>query len=247
MYISEEVESEIIENNEEISKLLKNNELIIKAEGFNPPSDNYAIAYNKRIHFPAGYIRTSQEFIQIYHLNNIVKDSNTKSNISYCLQLSDYYNYLFNRFYIWGSVETMFYKYDIINLMSIMESLIAEAIVNIYHICEQCKNINSCKLRANKGTQNNMRLSVKHLYEKKVLNLTADEIRRINELYDLRNRVHVRLAKNNEFLDRSFCQDTHNELIILLKKVTEQLNEYGVVKYDNCASFVIKRRNRKSE
>ena len=74
-----------------------------------------------------GYIRRSGEFWRLYHLNEIVSNRNTKNNISYALQLSDYYNFVLNRFYIWGSIETMFYKNAFVNIISIVEALILES------------------------------------------------------------------------------------------------------------------------
>ena len=98
---------EYYSNIEKISSLLSRNEELIREEGYNPPLDNFTIEKENRIKMPQRYIRTSKEFWIQYHLNEIVDNRNTKNNISYALQLSDYYNYLVNRFYIWGSIEIM--------------------------------------------------------------------------------------------------------------------------------------------
>lgn len=237
MNIKNETKERIIANNKKISDLLQENELLLKKEGLNPPSDNFAVDYEKRIHMPQGYIRTSNEFWVKYHLSKIVKKYNVRNNISYNLQLSDYYNLLLNRFYIWGSIRTMMYKQDIINLVSIMEALVTEAIENIFQCCDECKKISKCRIRINKEQQGKIKYSVPKLCEMGILDFEENEIKRISELYDLRNRVHIRVAAENEFLDNAFCQDTHNEMIGYLIRIAERLNDYAVPKYGKCNCF----------
>ena len=240
MKINEEVKRKIITNNRKISELLQENESLLKNEGFKPPSKNYAVDYEDRIHMPQGYVRTSGEFFRKYHLESIVKKYNTRNNISYNLQLSDYYNLLLNRFYIWGSIRTMMYKHDIINLVSILEALITEATENIFQCCNACKKINKCEKRLNKREQGSLKYSIPKLCKMGILDFDETEVNRIVEIYDLRNRVHIRLAEENEFLDNSFCQDTHNELIGLLIRVAERLNDYAVPWYGKCDEYKAK-------
>ena len=240
MVIKEEIHEKIIANNQKITELLQENEKLLKEGGFNPPNKNYAVDYTDRIHMPKGYVRKSGDFFKKYHLGNIVKDYNTRNNISYNLQLTDYYNLLLNRFYIWGSIRTMLYKQDIINLVSIFEALITEATENIFQCCEECKKINKCKVRLNKHGQGNMKSALAALCSMGILDFDEKELARIKEIYDLRNRVHIRLATKNEFLDNSFCQKTHNELIGLLIRATERLNEYAVPRYGKCDEYEAK-------
>lgn len=63
-----EVENKIIANNKEISRLLSENESLLKGEGYKLPNNNYAVESNSRIQIPSGYIRTSAEFGNNYHL-----------------------------------------------------------------------------------------------------------------------------------------------------------------------------------
>ena len=237
MNIKDETKKRIVENNKQITELLQENEKLIKSEKFNPPMDNYAVEYENRIHIPVGYVRTSHTFWNKYHLDKIIKEYNTRNNISYNLQLSDYYNYLLNRFYIWGSIRTMIYKQDIINLVSILEALVTDATENIFSICSECKNISKCSRRLNKHDQGNLKCSISKLCAMHILDFDSKEINRISELYDFRNRVHIRLAEQNEFLDNVFCRETHNEIIEYLKKITERLNDYAVPQYGKCDEF----------
>lgn len=67
-----------------------------------------------------------------------------------------------------------------------------------------------------------------------ILDFNEEEVEKIKEIYDLRNRVHIRLATENGFLDNFFSQETHNELILLLVRATERLNVFAVTKYGKC-------------
>lgn len=148
--MDKEKETQIIENNKSISELLSSNENIIIKEGYKPPVSNYSVDRDDRIKIPAGYIRTAQQFVTAYHLTELVLDNSTRKNIAYALQLSDYYNYLVNRFYVWGSVETMFYKQMFVNIISVIEALITESTNRLNIYCKNCKRIDKCKKNINK-------------------------------------------------------------------------------------------------
>ncbi|MDO4541906.1 MAG: hypothetical protein Q4C00_03620 [Bacillota bacterium] len=153
--MNEELQTKIIENNKKISELLRENEKIIRSVGYKPPVENYAIANTKeRINFPSGYIRVNEAFQRKYHLNDIVKEASTVKNLAYALQLSDFYNFVFNRFYVWGSLESMICKSAVINLVSIFEALIFECANNI---CSPstCISIPSCERHFSKVQRNN--------------------------------------------------------------------------------------------
>lgn len=235
-----EVENKIIANNKEISRLLSENESLLKGEGYKPPNKNYAVESRARIQIPSGYVRTSAEFWNKYHLNCIVHERNVKNNISYSLQLSDFYNYLLNRVHIWGSVQTMLYKNDIINIVSIIEALILEATCNVRKHCVNCQNISKCKNHISKTEKDNMKSALKKLCDIGLLDFSANKVDKICELVDLRNRVHIRLANNNEFLDSKFNLELHNNAILLLREIAEVLNEKVVPYYNKCIGFVEK-------
>lgn len=236
--IDEVIKQKLIENNHKIQSLLKENEEILKNQGFNPPIHNFVINPEKnKIHFPSGYIRTASEFWKKYHLKDIVKKRNTRKNISYCLQLSDFYNFIENRFYLWGSVETMLYKQDFVNLVSIIESLVLEAANNISTNCSTCNKISKCKKHISKQDKNNMKSAIKKMNELGMINLSIENIERIIELYNLRNRIHIRLADNNEFLDNKFNLKLHNETILLLIEITEDLYNSAIQYYVKCVDL----------
>lgn len=235
-----EIERKIIANNKEISRLLCENESLLKETGYKPPNNNYAVEDCMRIQIPSGYIRTSTEFWNKYHLNCIVYERNVKNNISYSLQLSDFYNYLLNRVYIWGSVRTMLYKNDIINIVSIIEALILEAACNVRKYCVNCQNLNKCRNHISKAEKDNIKSALKKLCDIGILDFSPEKVNKICELVDLRNRVHIRLANNNEFLDSKFNLALHNNAIMLLREISEELSKQVVPYYNKCVGFVEK-------
>ena len=142
----ETTKDKIIKNNEQISELLRKNEELLREDGFDLPNENFVVGDWYKIKIPSGYIRNTTYFYEKYHLDSIVKEWQVKANIAYSFQLSDFYNYLFNRFNIWGSVVIIFYKNAIINLVSIFEALVLECANNICERPSECKKVNDCRL-----------------------------------------------------------------------------------------------------
>lgn len=239
--MDETTKEKILDNNRKIEALLFENETLLKGSGYQPPSKNFVPEEEyEKINIPRGYIRTSGDFWRRYHLYDVVKSRDTRNNISYCLQLSDFYNFIVNRFHIWGSVGIMLYKQDFVNLMSVMEALLLEAACNIADYCKECRNISRCSHHISKQNRDNMKNAVIKLYDMKILDIKEEEKDRIIELYNLRNRVHIRLAKNNEFLDNQFNVALHNEMVGILIRVSEKIYMRAVPYYRQCIGNVPK-------
>ena len=167
--------TQYLKNNESISSLLTKNEEILKSEGYNPPCANFTIEKEKLINIPRGYIRTSEELGKKYHLIDIVESHNIRKNISYALQLSDYYNFWVNRFNVWGSIEIMLYKQAFINIVSIIEALVLESSNRINCFCKQCQNIGKCQNNICKKDRGNMKCAVEKLFELGILDINELE------------------------------------------------------------------------
>lgn len=232
--------NDYIKNMNTISSLLNQNEMILKKAGYNPPVTDFFVNKKDRIKMPTGYIRTSNEFCQKYHLYEIVKSQETRKNISYALQLSDYYIFLINRFYVWGSIEAMLYKQAFVNLLSIIEAIILESANNINEYCNKCKNIGKCANNISKKERSTMKTALKKLSSLGILEFETDEKERLLELYDLRNKIHIRLNPQNEFLDNKYNMELYNETIGYLKRVDEFLWKNGTIYYNSCIGYVIK-------
>ena len=227
----ETAKAKIIENNEKISALLRENEELLRAEGFDLPNENFDVSAWGKIKIPSGYIRVTTYFYNKYHLNEIVKTWQVRDNIAYSFQVSDFYNYLINRFNIWGSVETMFYKNAIINLVSIFEAFVFECANNICECPSACGKVQKCKYHFSNSQRNNSFAALCRMKELGIVDYSEEKMERIKEIIDLRNRVHIRLAKNNEFNSSDFCLELYNEVIELVQDVSRNIFEKGVKLY----------------
>ena len=232
--ISKGTQEKIIENNKRISELLKENETLLTSEGLNAPIQNYVLDESYKIQIPSGYIRINEVFQDKYHLKEIVISQAVRKNIAYALQLSDLYNYLINRFYIWGSVKTMLYKSAIINFVSVFEAIILECANNICCKADSCSISKSCQRHFNKNQRNNSFDALKRINEINITNFTEEELSRIHDIIGFRNKVHIRLSKENEFISSDFSISLCNEVIVLLQRLSERIYSYGVSEYNKC-------------
>ncbi len=235
--MNEEELRKYLDNNEQISLLLGENENILKKAGYKPPVNNFSVDVNKRIRVPAGYVRTSGEFLDKYHLNEIVISRNIRNNISYALQLSDYYNFFLNRFNVWGSIEIMLYKQAFVNIISIIEALILESANRINDFCKSCSNIGRCNKNISKTDRSNMKLAVEKMNQLGIMHFDEIDKNRLLELYDLRNKIHIRLNEQNEFLDNKYNRNLYNETIGFLQRVDDFLWENAVPCYKSCMGY----------
>ena len=233
MSLSEEKKNKIIENNKKITELLSENENILRESGYEPPVNNYALNNIDKIGFPSKYIRTVKAFNEKYHLQEICPNYATRQNITYALEASDLLNFIINRIDIWGSVETIFFKLAIVNLISVVEAIVLEAANNICCNASDCKKTKNCFYHFSKEERNNARKAVEKLTLVGILDFDADKLSRVQEMIDLRNRIHIRLTKGNELKLDDFNFDLFNEVILFLQDIDNQIYEKAVPHY-NC-------------
>ncbi len=226
-----EIQEKIEKNNKQISDLLQENELLLKQAGYTPPVTNIALPKDKKIQFPNGYIRRTTEFISKYHLISIFPRLYSRQNITYALEVSDLMNYIVNRINIWGPVQTVFYKLAIVNLVSVMEAIILEAANNICPYANRCKNIERCHKHLSKKQRNYVQEALTALVQLGVLDFDQLKLKRVLEIIDFRNRIHIRLAQGSELQLDSFNMELHNEVVLLLQEVDEQIFQKGVPLY----------------
>ena len=231
MKLSEDMKSKIINNNRKITELLKENESILREAGYKPPVTNYVLERIDRIGFPSRYIRTVAEFNEKYHLKEICPNRVTRHNITYALEVSDLINFVINRVNIWESVETIFYKIAVVNLVSIMEALILEAANNICCIPSKCGKINMCCYHFSKHERDNASFAIRKLAKVGILDFDTDKISRVLKIIELRNRIHIRLAKGNEMNMDEYTLELYNEVVILLQDIDRQIYEKAVPFY----------------
>ena len=231
MRLSEEMKNKIVENNKKITELLNDNENILRQAGYNPPTTNYALDRDEKIGFPSGYIRTVAAFKTRYHLREICPNRTTRHNITYALEVSDLINFIMNRVNIWGSVEMIFFKLAIVNLVSVIEAIVLEAANNICCNARSCEKTKTCYYHFSKEERNNARRAVEKLALVGILDYDTDKVSSVQEIIDLRNRIHIRLAKENEMNLDDFTLTLYNEVIVLLQDIDKQIYEKAVPHY----------------
>ena len=231
MPLSDEMKSKIVDNNRKITELLNENEDILRKAGYNPPMANYALDRTEKIGFPSGYIRTVAAFNTRYHLCEICPNRTTRHNITYALEASDLINFVMNRVNIWGSVETIFFKLAIVNFVSVIEAIVLEAANNICCNASNCGKTKTCYYHFSKEERNNARKAVEKLSLVGILDFDTDKVSRVQEIMDLRNRIHIRLTKGNEMNLDDFTLSLYNEVVALLQDIDKQIYEKAVPHY----------------
>ena len=207
------------------------NETILRESGYDPPMLNYTVARAEKIRFPAGYIRTVAAFNAKYHLQEICPNRATRHNITYALEASDLINFIMNRVNIWGSVETIFFKLAIVNFVSIIEAILLEATNNICCNADSCGKTKTCYYHFSRNERNNAKLAVKKLVSVGIMDFDKEELSRIEEIIDLRNRIHIRLTQGNEMKMDDFTLDLYNEVVALLQNIDMQIYKKAVPHY----------------
>lgn len=237
------IEQKIKENNAQITRLLAENEELLRSAGFDPPAKNYALHNNARIKFPSNYIRTKDYFVKKYKLSYFFKDPVTMSNVAYSLQMSDLYNYIVNRFKIFGSINTMVYKAATINCVCIIESLIGQALDDMHAHCKKCPNHDECIYYFAKKQQFSDKLDKIRKYD--MLRLDDEGYQRIRDAYRLRNHMHIyTAAKENELTNKTFDRDLYNGIIDIMQQVTFNLYYYMLPASKKCYKILLDERNK---
>lgn len=229
MGLSEDSRQRIIENNRKISKLLAENEEILKAEGYKPPIDDHAFSQNyNKIQIPGGYVRRKPYFVKEYGLADICDGDSAKiDNIAYTLQLTDFHNFIMNRFGIYGSVLSMMYKHSTINIVSVIEVLIRTYIETLWSKCQRCsrKSICSEKLTKKRDLQGNFEKIIENYKRLGLLSIDDKIYDKAVKLYGHRNHIHLTKAKGNEFTDDDikFTKEIHDDAIRVLKRIDDAM------------------------
>ena len=234
MAITNENKEKILHNNAEISRLLAENETILREEGFNPPEKNYVIPNkNKRINFPNKYVRTKRYFVSKYSMNEIILNNEVVSNIAYTLQMSDMNNYIMNRFNTFASIDAMIHKQSYLTIITVIEALVQGSINNVRKGCQEC-NEQSCKYRISKREKEHVYSALKKWSEMELIQLTDNELKRVDELFELRNKIHLVSSNSNEMMNGTFGLAKYNVAIMMLKRIDEELIGHIVPLYGKC-------------
>ena len=225
--LSEEKRQAIIANNRKISRLLSDNEDILREAGYDPPKINFAFDPEKesylKVQVPTGYIRTKDYYMRKYGLMKICSnDVNKAANIAYNLELSDFYNYIINRIGIYGPIYSMLSKQATINVIAIIEVLMKCYIETLHKKCAACPHFLNCGgrvVRKKAGAQK-FQLLVDYYARMNLLGLKdRRHYQEIKSLYEYRNRIHLAKSKLNELKENVGNKDWYNHSIYYLQGI----------------------------
>lgn len=185
-----------INNDEELAQA------VIKAGNLLQEIQNYAkrdFSKSAKVRFPRGYLRTAAEARSRL---NFLENSYLKSNVSYTMLLSDVQHWLLVRTDLSGTAKEMVIKLQFFLLGSIVESLTKSF------------------LKGKCGGNYSKRLE--YLKEHRIISeqLQID----LDWLWNVRNKMHLFLLDNNEWLSTDYTVANHNRAVRAFKKLLEVLN-----------------------
>lgn len=152
------IEEETIQKMKSITASLSDLELLLSNNGYKCPEKQLHIERNNKITLPFGYIRKADQFRIDYNLFKLIDDRTVINNIAYSLQMSDFYNYVLNRFNIFLSIDQYFTKYAITNIFSSFEALLFASVAKLHKFCISkdgviCSKCNKCSYYINSVNQ----------------------------------------------------------------------------------------------
>lgn len=221
--ITTETENKIKENNHTITVLLDRNENLYLSELSDSARRIFPVGDDDKIQIPNNYIRKKEDFVKKYALENITKKYQHKSNIAYLMQYGDLMQYFFTRFNVFGPLKKVHFYYEIINLATILEIILRELAQSYRNICSSCSLQKNCGNLINKEQIADLKKLLSRLKELKIISLKDAEINTLNELIDLRNKIHLRLMKNTIYNEAKFNTVDYNNYMntfqILIKSI----------------------------
>lgn len=223
---------DIMHNNQIISDILEENERLYREIG----EEKSLVDREALIKIPKGYISKIPTLINRYHLNEIIRDESVKKNVTYLLQRIDLDQFIYNRFYIWGSVESMTLKLAQVVYAAFIETLIVEVATEIRKKCEGCpERGRGCNNMISKADAGRMKKALERLVEIGAVTLDEETLQRIVTLYNSRNKIHVFLTYSigNEYTNGEYSANGCNNSIELLSIVADDLYNHAVPLYDD--------------
>ncbi len=168
-------------------------------------------------------------------------DLDQASNIAYSLEISDFYNYILNRFGIYGPILVLMYKQATINAVSIIEALVKAYIETLLQRCVHCENYGRCEARVTRKKIKSRFQDLMENYKGLQLldGLTDEDYDKICELYEYRNHVHLLKSKDNDLKEDRHSVEQYNRTIEGLRSIDQlMLKELQADTGDACRRFV---------
>lgn len=188
-----------IENDEELAQAVIDAGLLLQE------IQNYAgrdFSKSAKVRFPRGYLRTAAEARKRL---GFLEHSHLKSNISYTMLLSDVQHWLLARTDLSGTAKEMIIKLQFFLLGSIIESLTKVFLKG------------KCGGSYAKRTQ----------YLKDHGIITEDQRLELDWLWEIRNKMHLFLLDDTEWLSTDYTVANYNRAVRAFKGMLEALNAAG--------------------
>lgn len=222
--LSKETENKIIENNNTISMLLTRNEDLYLSELNDFERRIFPVSDVNKIFVPKEYVRKKDDFIEQYSLKKITDNLQHQNNIAYLMQYGDLMHYFFTRFYVFGQLEKAHYYHEILNIATILETILKELAQNYRNICSNCILHQNCQKIINKAQISDLKVLLNRLSELKIIDLDANKIQTLYELVDLRNKIHIRLMDCTIGNNTKYTTHNYNNYMLTFKYLINSIN-----------------------
>lgn len=181
----------------EITALLEDNDAFLREI---EPGTNYL-----KVHVPRNIIQTVARVREEYHLDEICLNDQQASAIAYAIELNDLFSWIADIFYFYGPIKITLHKYMVINLVSVMETLMMEAL--------------------QKSGIARKRVQLPELLLRKNGYISLQTKKNYMKLRQTRNHIHLFKAKESVLNQDVFKPELSSMCQKLLKTMADELSE----------------------
>lgn len=204
----------ILANNDALTKILRVNGSLYNR--LNEEEYNSLKKDEKKknlINFPTGYISTLDDCEETYHLSEIIREADMARRAAYCIEVGDLYQYMTERFKVFGSVENMVYMQWYTSKMSAIEAMIIMS----------ARHLGVSEALLSQDRKETLRNILKNEEYKNLVNLTDEKEEQLHKLFDRRNNIHLIPLDSKEKSLKFGLKDVE-EAETVLKDIAELLN-----------------------
>lgn len=205
---------------------------------------------NKDIHFaeevslpPKGYIHTAEYIQDRYGIKEIFVKESDQTAIIERIQMIDWFDYVLNNVKSeCAGCDRLIREYALINVMSIIEGILQEAVHRCYQYCRKkrdvygCEECDSCMNFYSEGKDYQLRFKsvLEALRNHSVLQ--DRDVTILTTYYDLRNKIHLRNSVGHRMDDRiykMYYKGALDYVDVIVKKCLSEMTPY----YNRCKGY----------
>ncbi len=177
-----------------------------------------------KIFFPRKSIRHRLFFTQAFQLNSFINSDTLRRNISYSLQSVDLFNYFNKRMRIGLATGKIFLKLGMVNIFSIIESILYGAVEELHKYCmfdaenQPCKHNLTCPYYLPKPYSKGFSFAkiIRKLCDQELIRLTEVGRNLIHKFQKIRDNIHLFLAEGNELNNDEYTNESYTQMIQFL-------------------------------